>query len=141
MGGIIMMVTRDRIKGPRGMHGQIPGVVSGAAGSVRGRRKSARSGQQALTWNAMGALLTAVTGSMARQMLAHTLANVCILGGIVGAPVISVMAWVGMALPTAAPLHQAAPTLMTGALIWLALAITGAHAFRLDRRDKQDGAR
>ncbi len=70
--------------------------------------------------------------------MAHSLANVCVLGGVVGAPCISILAWVGMALPTKAPLHQAAPTLMTGALIWLALAIVGAHAFRLDRRDGAD---
>jgi len=40
-----------------------------------------------------------------------------------------------MVMPTKAPLHQAAPTLMTGALIWLVLAIIGAHAFRLGRPD------
>jgi hypothetical protein len=134
-----MMVTHDRIEGRPGLHGQIPGVVPGTAGSAHGRFRGARSGQQALTWNAMAALLTAATGSMTRQMLAHTLANVCILGGIVGAPVISVLAWIGMVLSDTSPLHQAAPALMTGALIWLALAIIGAHAFRLDRREKQDG--
>jgi hypothetical protein len=131
-----MMVTQDRIDGSRGLHGQIPG----AEGSARGRLETTQRSQQALTWSAMGALVTAVTGLMTRQMLARTLANVCILGGIVGAPFISMLAWIGMVLPTTAPLHQAAPTLMTGALIWLALAIIGAHAFRLDRRDK-DGVR
>jgi hypothetical protein len=138
-----MMVTHDHVEGRPGLHGQIPGVVPGTtgSGSARGRFRGARSGQQALMWNAMAALLTAATGSTTRQMLAHSLANVCILGGIVGAPIISVLAWIGMVFPDTTPLHQAAPTLMTGALIWLALAIIGAHAFRLDRREKQDGVR
>jgi len=131
-----MMVSQERIDGAHRLRGQVPG----AAGSARGRLDTTQRSQQVLTWSAMGALLTAVTGPMTRRMLAHTLANVCILGGIVGAPFISMLAWIGMVLPTTAPLHQAAPTLMTGALIWLALAIIGAHAFRLDRHDK-DGVR
>ncbi len=130
-----MMVSQDRIQGSQGLRGQVPG----AAGSTSGRLDGSQRTQQVLTWSAMAAaLLTALSSSVTRQMLGHTLANVCILGGIVGAPFISVLAWVGMVLPTTAPLHQAAPTLMTGALIWLALAIIGAHAFRLDRRDTHD---
>jgi hypothetical protein len=39
-----------------------------------------------------------------------------------------------MVLPARTPLHQMAPGLMTAALVWLALAIIGAHAFRPDRR-------
>jgi hypothetical protein len=136
-----MMVSQDRIDGALGLRGQVPGTVPGAADSARGRLDDPPRSQQALTWSALAALLTAVAGSMTRQKLAHALANVCILGGIIGAPFISMLAWVGMVLPTTAPLHQAAPTLMTGALIWLALAIIGAHAFRLDRRDKHDGVR
>lgn len=129
------MVSQDCIEGSQGLRAQIPS----AAGSASGRFDDSQRSQQVLTWSAMvAALLTVMTSSVTRQMLGHTLANVCILGGIVGAPFISMLAWVGMVLPTMAPLHQAAPTLMTGALIWLALAIIGAHAFRRDRRDTHD---
>jgi hypothetical protein len=113
-------------------HG-LGGPVSGAAGAASERLDDAQRLRQILTWSAVAALAAVVTGQAARQWMAHAAANVCILGGIVGAPIISVVAWVGMVLPTKAPLHQAAPTLMLGALIWLGLAIVGAHAFRLDR--------
>jgi len=63
-----------------------------------------------------------------RHWLAMALTNVCIVGGVVAAPVVSLAGWVGMALPPRAPLHAAAPMLFTTALIWLCLAIVGAHA-------------
>jgi hypothetical protein len=113
-------------------HG-LGGSASGAAGAASERLDEARRLRQMLTWSAVAGLATMATGQAARQWMAHAAANVCILGGIVGAPIISVVAWVGMVLPTKAPLHQAAPTLMLGALIWLGLAIVGAHAFRLDQ--------
>jgi hypothetical protein len=57
----------------------------------------------------------------------------CILGGVLAAPVLSLLGWVGLILPPTTPLHQAAATLITGALIWLGLAITMAHLLHGNR--------
>ncbi len=67
-------------------------------------------------------------------------ATASILGGVVCTPLISVVAWVGMVLPEKATLHQLAPVLMTAALVWLALAITLAHACRPARERRTSGA-
>jgi len=94
-----------------------------------------------LTRAALLGLLAVLVGPLARPWLGQWLAalvaalgNVCILGGILAAPVVSMVAWVGMVLPGKALLHQIAPALMTTALIWLAAAIVGAHVVRLRRR-------
>lgn len=65
-----------------------------------------------------------------RQWLATAFATVAIVGGILAAPVMSVVAWIGVTLPDHAPLHQAAPTLFIGALLWMAMAFVSAHARR-----------
>jgi hypothetical protein len=84
------------------------------------------------------ALLTRLVSPLTRRWLASALANICILGGILGAPVVSVVAWVGLALPTQHLLHQMAPMLVTGSLIWFGVAIACAHAFRLGHPDRHD---
>jgi hypothetical protein len=62
-----------------------------------------------------------------RQWLGMVLANVCIVGGVVGAPAVSLMGWIGMALPARTSLHAASPILFTASLLWLCLAIVVAH--------------
>src|SRR5260221_14430471 len=64
------------------------------------------------------ALLMRLGGPVTRQWLASALANICILGGILAAPVVSVVGWIGLALPKYALLHQMAPMLVAGSLIW-----------------------
>jgi len=65
-----------------------------------------------------------------RHWVLTVLSNIAIIGGILAAPVISLVAWIGVTLPTHAPLHQAAPTLFIGALLWMAMGIVSAHARR-----------
>lgn len=78
--------------------------------------------------------MVALAGNpLVRQGVLHVLLNVCVLGGIFAAPLVSVVAWIGLLLPSHAALHQLAPTLVCGSLIWFSLAIAGAHAFRGDR--------
>jgi hypothetical protein len=98
------------------------------------RRKATRNGR---TWLFSGrhvatAALAVVAGLMLhpglRQWAGHVLANVFILGGIVAAPVISIVGWIGTALPPRTALHEASSALFLGALIWLVLAIVAAHA-------------
>ncbi|HKW23824.1 MAG TPA: hypothetical protein VJO13_20770, partial [Ktedonobacterales bacterium] len=64
------------------------------------------------------------------QWVLTALSNIAIIGGILAAPVISLVAWIGVTLPSHAPLHQAAPTLFIGALLWMAMGIVSAHARR-----------
>jgi hypothetical protein len=82
----------------------------------------------------LAALLLLGASPLARHWIGVIVSNVCILGGIVAAPVVSMVAWVGLALPTHALLHQIAPALVATSLIWFFLAIVGAHALRLDQR-------
>ena len=78
------------------------------------------------------ALLIVLASPASRHWFSTSLANIAIVGGIVAAPIISVVAWIGVILPVHAPLHQAAPTLFIGALLWMAMAFVSAHA----RRDR-----
>jgi len=75
-----------------------------------------------LTWLAL-----VVTNPQARHWLAEASATLCVLGGFLAAPVLTVAAWIGLALPERMPLHQASTTLFLVAVIWMALALIGAH--------------
>ncbi len=97
-----------------------------------GDEKQAR--RTALLGGALVALSSLAASPLIRQWLAHVLANICVIGGILAAPLVSVVAWIGLLLPSRAPLHQLAPTLVAGSLIWFALAIAGAHVCRFERR-------
>jgi hypothetical protein len=82
----------------------------------------------------LAALLLVAASPVARHWIGVVVSNVCILGGIVAAPLVSMVAWIGLALPTHALLHQIAPVLVATSLVWFFLAIVGAHALRLDQR-------
>ena len=108
-------------------------------------RKATRDGhlQSILTWRVWSALLVALIftfGLLAnpttRHWLSAAFANIAIVGGIVAAPVISLVAWIGVSLPTHAPLHQAAPTLFIGAILWMVMGFVSAHARREEPSDR-----
>lgn len=91
---------------------------------ARGRRHAV-TGRWVLTAATVAAGL--LSSAAARHSAALALANVCILGGVVAAPVVSLVGWIGMLLPEHTPLHSAAPALFLAALIWLGLAFVSAH--------------
>lgn len=100
-------------------------------------RKAARGGntQSILTWRIWSALLIALlviigllVSATSRHWLIAAAANVTIIGGIVAAPVVSLIGWVGVVLPAKTPLHQAAPALFIGAILWMVMAFISAHA-------------
>lgn len=124
-----MMIFQHRIPWSGGMHSarRRDCAAEGVAGDQAIRAQGRRIRSWATTF--VGCL----TGPAARRRVASSAANVGILGGIVCTPFVSMFAWVGMVLPTQTALHQLAPALMTVAVIWLALAIIGAHACRTDR--------
>lgn len=143
---LAMMIFQHRIPWSGGLRcgdRRGPGAL-GAADEMPGQALPRDDGSSGLLlWGigpALLALLTGQSSQAARQWLTHTAANVCILGGIVCSPFISMLAWVGMVLPTQAALHQLAPVLMTASLIWLALAIIAAHACRSDVKRKPTGS-
>lgn len=82
---------------------------------------------------ALGVGISLASSHALRHSLALLLANVCIVGGVIAAPIVSVLAWIGMVLPEQSILHHAANVLFAVALVWLALAIVGAHAQASER--------
>lgn len=107
-------------------------------------RKAAHKGHipNILRWNGWtGLLILLVTAlgllasSAFRQWLSTAFATFAIFGGIIAAPVISLVGWIGVTLPVRTPLHQAAPTLFIGALLWMTMAIVSAHARREETAD------
>jgi hypothetical protein len=63
-----------------------------------------------------------------RQWFVEAHILVCVVGGFLAAPVVSLVAWVGILLPPRIFLHQLAPTLFAIALVWVALGLISAHA-------------
>ena len=76
---------------------------------------------------ALAPLLAVVLGSQARHWVAEAFTTVCVLGGILAAPILSLVAWVGMFLPEHMPLHQWSTMLFAVSLVWLCAAFVGAH--------------
>jgi hypothetical protein len=108
-------------------------------------RKAAREGhlQSILTWRVWSAILLALVFTIgvlshptSRHWVSAVFAYIAIVGGIVAAPVISLVAWIGVSLPTHAPLHQAAPTLFIGAILWMVMGFVSAHARREDPSER-----
>jgi hypothetical protein len=83
-------------------------------------------------WQRAASLAILIVAVLARDSVRHglgmALANCCIVGGVIAAPIVSLLGWIGMVLPPRTPLHAAAPILFTASMVWLCLAIVGAHA-------------
>jgi len=62
-----------------------------------------------------------------RRWLLEASATLCVLGGFMTAPLLTLLAWIGLMLPADAPLHGVASTLLVIAIIWLSLALISAH--------------
>jgi hypothetical protein len=63
----------------------------------------------------------------ARHWIVEAAATICVVGGFVAAPVLTITAWVGMITPKVLPLHHLSTLLFLVAIIWLAVAFIGAH--------------
>jgi hypothetical protein len=55
-------------------------------------------------------------------------AQVCVLLGVLAAPIFSLIGWVGLVLPESSSLHHAAAGLLACAMIGLGVALIGAHS-------------
>jgi hypothetical protein len=72
---------------------------------------------------AVGAMMSERT----RHAASEASATFCVLGGFLAAPVLTIMAFVGLLQSGGAPLHQAATALLLVAIVWLSLALVSAH--------------
>lgn len=80
-----------------------------------------------LILSAASTLVLIATNPQVRHWLVEAFATFCVLGGFLAAPLLTVLAWIGLALPEHIPLHQASTTLFLIAIIWMALALISAH--------------
>lgn len=90
-----------------------------------GGRTSRRVSRAALL--AVGPALALLSSPTARHWLVELVANITVLGGFVGAPVLTVAAWVGLVLPERVPLHRISSTLFVVSLLWVCAAVVMAH--------------
>lgn len=94
-------------------------------------RRVRRSGQLLLALPlALAPLLALILGSQARHWVIEAFTTICVVGGILAAPILSLAAWVGMFLPDHVPLHRWSTLLFAVSLVWLCAALIGAHVHR-----------
>ncbi|HZC79230.1 MAG TPA: hypothetical protein VE258_15865 [Ktedonobacterales bacterium] len=86
---------------------------------------------------ALGPLLLALANPHFRQWLAQAVGSACVIGGFFAAPLLTLVAWLGLMLPERVALHQASTTLFAAALIWVVLAVASAHVQAHRRQHKQ----
>lgn len=72
-------------------------------------------------------LLLPLASAATRHWLVEAGATVCVAGGFIAAPFLTVTAWIGLALPRRMLLHQASTALFLVAILWMAAALIGAH--------------
>jgi hypothetical protein len=76
---------------------------------------------------AVGPALALMSNASVRHWIVEMVINVAVVGGFVAAPALSLIAWVGLALPQQMPLHQASSGLFVAALVWVCIAVVIAH--------------
>lgn len=77
---------------------------------------------------ALAPVVAALASPQVRHWLVEAAANLLVLGGFIAAPILTVVAWVGLMLPKRLPLHQISSTLFVVALVWVAAGLLIAHA-------------
>jgi len=97
---------------------------------------SARQVGMRAAW-ALGPALLALANPHFRHWLAQALGSACVIGGVFAAPLLTLVAWLGLMLPERVALHQASTTLFAVALIWVVVAVLSAHVQANKRQDEQ----
>ena len=97
-----------------------------AVGFIRGYVRAGIGSVQTV-WFIVLPLFLVLVHSQARQWLSEALATVTVVGGFLAAPILTLMAWIGLAMPDRVLLHRASTTLFLIAIIWMAFALIGAH--------------
>ena len=79
-------------------------------------------------------LLLPLASAATRHWLIEAGATLCVAGGFIAAPFLTLAAWIGLALPQRMVLHQASTALFVIAILWMAAALIGAHLHHNRRR-------
>lgn len=72
-------------------------------------------------------LLVPLASEATRHWLIEAGTTLCVAGGFIAAPFLTVTAWIGLALPPRVLLHQASTALFLIAILWMVTALIGAH--------------
>ena len=123
------LLSRERSAGARQWRVRQTQTVGDIAHSAR------QVGMRA-AW-ALGPALLALANPHFRHWLAQALGSACVIGGVFAAPLLTLVAWLGLMLPERVALHQASTTLFAVALIWVVLAVLSAHVQANKRQDEQ----
>ncbi|MGO8946609.1 MAG: hypothetical protein ACLQUY_02875 [Ktedonobacterales bacterium] len=86
----------------------------------------------------MGIFLVFLSSGVARHWIGESAATVCVVGGFIAAPILTITAWIGMAVPNLLLLHRMSTPLFLVAVIWLALALIGAHLHHAYEQDTEN---
>lgn len=86
----------------------------------------------------VGILLVLLSSGAARHWIAESAATVCVVGGFIAAPILTITAWIGMIAPNLLLLHRVSTLLFLIALIWLALAFISAHLHHSRQQAQED---
>jgi hypothetical protein len=97
-----------------------------AVGIIRSYLRSGIRSVQTL-WFVILPIFLVLLNSQARHWLSEALATVTVVGGFLAAPILTLMAWIGLALPEGVLLHRASTAMFLIAIIWMAFALIGAH--------------
>lgn len=116
------------------------GLLAWRGRCARGARKVGEQSKRLLVALPLIVLpvLTLLLSSQARHWMGEAITTVCVLGGFILAPVLTLAAWVGVVLPEYMPLHQLSTTLFVVALVWLGAALIGAHVHHGMARRQED---
>lgn len=106
------------------------------AGSQAASRTIRHMGRTAVL--ALAPIVLILVSATARHWLVEALATICVVGGFVAAPLLTVAAWIGLVLPNDMPLHHFSSTLFAVALIWVSVAVLGAHVHSSIYTDKPE---
>jgi len=88
------------------------------------------SGRKVLQWILVSAeivLVVLLSSADVRHKIVESAATICVVGGFIAAPILTITAWIDMIAPDVLPLHHLSTPLFLIAIIWLALAFIGAH--------------
>jgi hypothetical protein len=99
------------------------------------------SGRKVLQWILVPAefmLVVLLSSEDVRHKIAESAATICVVGGFIAAPILTITAWIDMIAPEVLPLHHLSTPLFLIAIIWLALAFIGAHLHHSRQLSKRE---
>lgn len=125
-------------EGHRSQHRELTPHAPVRARRAADAQASAVRGERLLP--ALVALLVVPLASAAtRHWVIEAGATLCVAGGFIAAPFLTMTAWIGLALPPRMPLHQASTALFLVAILWMAAALIGAHLHHNRRAARATG--